>query len=275
MYSKAEVTNFIQTYGALILSIYAIVQVWAIALWKRFIWKGKVVIFETGWIEVGFGGAGPLITLTGTLRAQRQDVFVQEVLLHLTRESDSNTFSLEWIAFKAPQIKIGDPTATTLELPSGINVRVDQPMRYSIVFCDKKLQSQINRKFSPIANEWKQFLFQRREKIQRAARNPNTTEDAIAEQYLAEFMKTSEITQAALKFQEGTNWLQSGIYQIKMEVKASSPDKTFSEEWMFSLDQELSDGLRANSLATLKELCLGKLEYFTASLEYIKKENLR
>lgn len=272
MYSKAEVTNFIQTYGALILSIYATIQVWAIALWKK-LRKGKIDIFETGWIEVGFAGFGPIITLTGTFRARRKDVFVQEVAIYLTRESDDATFALGWIAFKAPQIKLGDPMATTVELPSGINVRVDQPMRYSIVFCDKKIQSQINRKFSSVFNEWKQLLLQKREKTQRALRNPNTTEDTLAEQYFTEFVKTSEATQSALEFHAKTNWLQSGMYRIKVEVKASSPDKTFSEEWMFSLDDELSSGLRANSLATLRELCLGKVEYYTANLEYIKKES--
>src|SRR4051812_27999859 len=115
MDSKSEIISFIQTYGALILSIYAIVQVWAIALWKK-LRKGKIEIFETGWIEVGFAGFGPMITLTGTLRAERKDVFVQDVSISITRDSDGTTFILEWIAFKAPQIKIGDPMATTVEL---------------------------------------------------------------------------------------------------------------------------------------------------------------
>ena len=272
MYSKTEVTNFIQTYGALILSIYAITQVWAIALWKK-LRKGTIIIFESGWIEAGFAGFGPIITLTGTLRAERKDVFVQDISIKITRESDGAAFTLGWIAFKAPQIKIGEPLATTVELPSGINVRMDQPKRYSIVFCDRKVHGQINRKLIPVLNEWKQFLVQRREKIQRALRNPSTTEDALVERYFEEFIKTSGDTQSVLEFHANTNWLQSGEYRIKMEVKSSSPEKVFSEEWMFSLDDELSNGLRANSLATLRELCLGKIEYYTASLEYIKSKN--
>lgn len=272
MYLKAEITNFIKTYGALILSIYAVIQVWAIALWKK-VRKGKIVIFETGWIEVGFAGFGPIVTLTGTLRAERKDVFVQDVSVYLTRESDGAKFALGWIAFKAPQIKIGDPMATTVELPSGINVRMDQPMRYSIVFCDKKVQAQINRKLNPIFNDWKHFLVQRLEKTQKALRNPNMTEDALAEQYFTEFTRTSEKTQSALEFHTSTNWLQSGMYRIKMVVRSSSPDQTFSEEWKFSLDDELANNLRGNSLATLRELCLGKIEYYNANLEYIKNES--
>ena len=206
MNSKSEITNFIQTYGALILSIYAIVQVWAIAVWKK-LRKGKIEIFETGWIEVGFIGFGPIITLTGTLRAERKDVFVQDVSVYVTRDSDETTFTLGWVVFKAPQIKIGDPMATTVELPSGINVRMDQPVRYCIVFCDKRVQSQINRKLAPVVNDWKEFLLQRREKIQRALRNPNTTEDALLEQYFTEFVKTSNVAQSALKFHAETNFV--------------------------------------------------------------------
>lgn len=127
-------------------------------------------------------------------------MFVQDVSIYLTRETDGAWFELEWIAFKAPQIKIGDPMATTVELPSGINVRMDQPMRYSIVFCDKKVQSQINRKLSPVFNEWKQFLLVKRDKTQRALRNPHMTEDALVEQYFTEFTKTSKPTQSALEF---------------------------------------------------------------------------
>jgi hypothetical protein len=270
MFFEGEGKNFIQTYGSLILAIYAIIQVWLIALWKKFIWTGKIVIFEMGWIEVGFAGFGPIITLSGTLKAERKDVFVQDINIHITRESDGAKFKLEWLAFKSPQIKLGDPMAMTVEVPSGINVRLDQPMRYSIVFCDKKVQVQINRKLTPVVNEWKQFLLQRRDKIQRALKNPNTTEDALLEQYFTEFLNTSEVTQSALEFHAGTNWLQSGMYNIKMEVKTSSPEKTFSEAWRFSLDDEFSNGLRGNSLATLRELCLGKIEYYTVSLEYIK-----
>lgn len=270
MYFDGDSKNFIQTYGSLILAIYAIVQVWLIALWKKFIWTGKIAIFETGWIEVGFAGFGPMITLSGTLKAERKDVFVQDVSIYTVRESDGAKFKFEWLAFKAPQIKIGDPMATTVEVPSGVNVRIDQPMRYSIVFCDKKVQVEINRKLYPVVNEWKQFLLQRQDKIQRARRNPNTTDDALLEQYFAEFLKTSEVAKSALEFHAGTNWLQSGTYSINMEVKTSSPDKTFSEVWRFSLDDEYSNGLRGNSLAILRELCLGKVEYYTVSVAYIK-----
>lgn len=272
MYLQTEGSNFIQTYGALILSIFAIIQVWVIALYKR-LKRGKILIFKTGWIEVGFGVFGPLITLTGTFRAQRKDVFIQEAALHLTRVSDGATFALDWLAFKSPQIKIGDPTATTFEIPSALNVRVDQPTRYSIVFCDKKIYAQNIRRLTPIPQEWKQFIVENGEKIQRALKRGGTTEDALAEQYFTGFLETSEAAQSALKLQESTNWLESGMYRIKIAVKALSPDRTYSEEWMFSLDNELSEGLRGNSLATLRDICLTKIEYFTANLEYIKEES--
>lgn len=72
------------------MSIYAILQVWAIAVWKK-LRKGKIQIFETGWIEVGFISFGLIITLTGTLRAERKDVFVQEVSVSVTRDSDDTS----------------------------------------------------------------------------------------------------------------------------------------------------------------------------------------
>jgi|GEM_PF-1625752 len=270
MYSKAEVIDFIKTYGALILSVIAIVQVWVIALVKKYR-KGKIDIFETAWIEIGLAGFGPAINLNGTLRAHRKDVFVHEVSLHLIRESDGAAFQLGWIAFKAPQMKIGDPMATTVELPSGIIVREGQPFRYSIVFCDKQVFASLQRQLSLVLNEWKQFVEERQAKIQKALKTTN--ENSLSEQLFREFVQASETVQSTLDFHESVNWWKAGKYRIRMDVKASSPDKTFSEEWAFLLDEESCEKLRANTMATLREVCLGKLEYFSVNADYMPTGN--
>jgi hypothetical protein len=264
MVSKAEVTTFIQTYGALTLAIYAIVQVWVIALWKRI--SGKLTIFETGGVDLGFGGFGPAITLTGTFRAERKDMFIRKVDLRVVREVDNATFALEWLAFKAPEIKIGDPTATTFEVPSGINVLVSQPKRYSIVFCDKKIQNTLNRQLIRVSQEWRRFLLGKQQSIQRALKN--STEAEVLESCFAEFVTTT-VSQTALEMLTASNWLRSGSYKITMETRTASPDKTFRKEWRYFLDDQLRLGLEGNALAVLRELCLGKLEYFYASLEFV------
>lgn len=273
MISQPEITTFIQTYGALILATYAIVQVWAVAIGKKFIWKGKVTIFETGGIEIGFGH-GVLLTLTGTFKAERKDIFIQEVKASIVREHDDTEFGLSWLAFKAPQIKINDPTATTLEVPSGINVRLDQPVRYSIVFCDKPLQNRISRKLHTIYGEWNAFLSKNKENILREVRNKRS-QGEIEEDYFSKFLEKSQITVDYLDFHKSLNWLVPGFYRVKMEVKTSDPNKSFFEEWSFFLDEELSVKFQDNSIATLKEICLAKREYFIATLDYLSPNEIK
>jgi hypothetical protein len=146
---------------------------------------------------------------------------------------------------------------------------MDQPLCYSVIFCNKQILAQINRQLSPVLNEWKQFLMKKEEKILKSLGKTGVTEAMILEQFFNEFVNTSGLFQPALSFHESTNWWEAGKYRIRMDVKVSSPDKTFSEEWSFLLDEESCLNLRANTMATMKEMCMGINEYFFVNAEYI------
>jgi len=68
---KQNLLTFFKENGILLLAIYGVVQVWIIALWKKYIKKGKIRIFETGSLEIGYSAFGPTIAVNGTLRALR------------------------------------------------------------------------------------------------------------------------------------------------------------------------------------------------------------
>lgn len=270
MYLLAENSGFIATYGALILAVFAIVQVWIIALWKKFIWTGKIDILNSGWIEIGFSGWGPTISLNGSLRARRKEVFVKDISLSVTRESDGANLDLQWAAFKSPQIKLGDPTSTTVELPSGVNVRTDQPLRYSYVFCNKTILSQIQRRLAPIQAECKEYGQSKQDKILRALSKSNAVQAIVLEQIFEEYIDTSEIFEPVLRFHESTNWWEVGKYRLRINVNASIPDKIFSKEWSFVLDEDACSSLKENSMATMREICTGRVDHFIFSAEYIE-----
>lgn len=125
---------FLRDYGTLVLAAFAVVQVWLIAVWKHFVLSGRLGIFKTGRLEVGYSTFGPTVALNGTLRAERKTLFVREISLTVTRERDGSSHRFEWTAFRSTQLRIGSSDPVTLELPAGFNVSPEQPYRYHIFF---------------------------------------------------------------------------------------------------------------------------------------------
>lgn len=73
-----------------IVSFFLIVQVRLIALWKRYMKKGQINLYETGTVEIGYSTFGPTIGINGTLRAWNKDVFVRSIDLMVVREKDKS-----------------------------------------------------------------------------------------------------------------------------------------------------------------------------------------
>lgn len=271
MQSSSGLTGFIQTYGSLILAIYAILQVWAVALWKKYVRKGILTIFEMGKIQVGFGPT-PMITLNGTFKTDRKDVFLYEIKVVVTRERDGSAYNLDWLAFKAPTIKVGDPTATTLEVPSGISVRLDQPYRYSIIFCNLKSHFAADPQLLRVKNAWKTYLQNNLASIQQEIQK-GELEGIVVERYFIRFAENSPEVKSLADFMESVRWLEEGDYRLKMEIKAAEVPKGFFEEWKFRLDKGQSEGLTNNFIALLNEVCFERYDqYYSAIADYMKTD---
>ena len=55
--------------GPWIVGFAALVQVWVIALWKK-LRKGKIDLYESGSVEIGYSGLGPSVALTAAIPAE-------------------------------------------------------------------------------------------------------------------------------------------------------------------------------------------------------------
>ena len=74
----SSATGSISNIGPWIISGLALIQVWIVALWKKFR-KPVVEIHQSGAIEIGYGSFGPSIGILGTLRTLHKDVFVRNI----------------------------------------------------------------------------------------------------------------------------------------------------------------------------------------------------
>ncbi|HLQ35583.1 MAG TPA: hypothetical protein VK457_23090 [Chloroflexota bacterium] len=120
----------------MIIAVVALVQPWARALWRLLFQRAQVDIYETGSISVGFGQAGPLLALQGTLRAVHRDVFVREVHVRLTNLRDHSQHQFQWATFWPTTTFLGGAAGTYMEIPAGFMLTVAQPHRYNIQFMD-------------------------------------------------------------------------------------------------------------------------------------------
>ena len=255
--------------GPWIISAIALIQVWIIALWKKFVWTANLSIFKTGLLEVGYSNFGPTLAINGTLRAHRKNIFVREISITVTRDSDGSTHELVWTAFRSPQLRFAHTDPITLELPSGFNIQPDHPYRYHIFFSDYKTQTEIVPTLNDVINEWREYIVSHQDKINKIIHDTGFSEDVVIGQiYSDEFVSKSEAWQRAWDLLNRKIYWENGNYRMLMNVKTSSPDKSFSEEWVFSIDKATFDNLQLNAIATLRELCIRKIDYYFAYLEY-------
>jgi hypothetical protein len=249
-----SVNDFLKTYGTLIVAGYAVIQVWIIALWKKYFRKGKLSIFKTGQIEIGYSNFGPAIALAGTLRAEFKPVFISEISLKLIRLKDTSTHKLEWTAFRSSQLRTSKEPIS-LDLPSSFNVSLEQPHRYNIFFSDRKVQNELTPFLNSTSEEWNKFITS---KIVLTA-SPNTIltpRGLIERKDFDEFTRSNNSFHDAWDQLQRKNYWEEGEYQVTMAISAPSFPKEFAETWKFTLSKQQSENLRLNSVVTLNELCL-------------------
>lgn len=127
--------------GPWIVSVLALVQVWLIAAWRR-LRKGKIQIHESGTIEIGYGSFGPTIALIGTLRCLHKDVFVDRIVLQVTRVKDNAEHYLNCHAFRPNSIPLSQANPPSFEVASSFLVTTTDAHKYNIFFVDNEFMAE-------------------------------------------------------------------------------------------------------------------------------------
>lgn len=270
MQEQHSITDFLKTYGTLMLATYGVIQVWLIALWKRLFRNGTLTVFKTGQIELGYSNYGPTIALSGTLRAEHKDVFVSEISIGLVKERDSSVHKFEWAAFRSIQLPLYANDKVSIELPSSFNVRVHQPHRYHIFFSDRTVQAELSPMLNQVRTDWQRYVAGRYEELLSAPQLGQSSPDVLLRQWHdADFSRSSESYNRAWDMLQRKNYWESGNYTLTLLMKTSPGKKEYQQKWSFTINNAQSEDLRLNSIATLQELCVGTLGYHFAYVEYL------
>lgn len=256
-------TDFLKQYGILLIAIYGVIQIWLIAIWKNYIRKGTIIIFKSGKLEIGFSNFGPTLAINGTLGAEHKDVFVSDIYMKVKRCKDNSTHKFNWTALRPNQLTLGASTPITLEIPSAFIVKPDVPYKFHIFFADRETQNEIQPYLTKVITEWNDFVLGEQKTILKLMKDYTTSRDlAIEHLYDNEFSKNSKAFNEAWDVMNRNNYWEPGVYEIDLIVNSHKPSTEFKDNFKFELSEGAFKNLRLNSIATLREICTGKANYF-------------
>jgi len=244
--------DFIKSFGTLILAIYGIIQVWIMALWKKYARIGKIDIYETGTIEIGYSTFGPTIGLNGTMRALNKDIFVKSIDLMVVREKDKSQHVFRWIAFRPPKIDLAGSQPILMEIPSGFLISPNSPHRFNIVFNDNDLFEDIRHIFNNYITEWYKVV----ERLTEIRPSPSGVfqPEIVAQQaaIIEEFRRSKIYLDTYTALDRKCYW-ETGDYSLTINVRTSKPDKVFTNNYHFSINEADSKNLKLNVITILEE----------------------
>jgi hypothetical protein len=240
--------------GPWILSAVALLQVWVIAIVRRFR-KGFVEIHESDNIQVGYGAPGLSLVLKGTLRVTRQDVFLKRIDAKVTRAKDSATYVLRWANFLSGTRIANSSPNQGLEPVWSFPIKPTDIYRYHVFFTDPSEVAERQGKLDLLAERWGTFVRKKLEEAESAIAAPRALQNpALSEAFFDEFQASPFVRAIAQEIDRAMLW-QSGDYRLEMVALCSDPERSFAKSWDFRLTEEDINNLRANTLALLRQRC--------------------
>lgn len=238
---------------AVVASGVAIAQPWAIGLWKRYLRRGTITPYVTGFIELGFAEYGPTIAIDGTLRALHKDVFVKAIEVGLTKHRDQSKHTFEWLAFRSHRASVAgasDP-AGFVEAASGFMVTPNTPHRVCIVFSDVDTRQLIQEQLASATGRF--WEYRRSEPFQLLDQRFLLDDDQVLQllKNLQEQYQKDAIRVDAYSAINRICYWEAGKYEVEIRVHSARPDQTFTEKWTIEVTEEQAKQLRFNVINML------------------------
>lgn len=231
--------DFLKQYWTQIIATLALIQPWLISLCKRFLKKGKIDIYPSGSIEIGFSDFGPTIAIQGTLLATNKDVFINNIQLKIRKLKNNEEHKFDWVAFRSPQINIGQSSPQTIEWPASFIVSASRPHRYVIVFSDIETMNEIRVLIEGCIRE-AQMVVQKYPHLLEATLGRVSYADALEEYGKSQaYQKAYDVISRLLYWEKGD-------YELLIIVNADKPQKVFKSLYKFTLTEQDFESLRLN-----------------------------
>lgn len=241
--------------GPWVLSFLALVQVWILEAWRK--WRTGKIEIHANQIEVAYGAIGPAFSIFGTLRCLRNDVFVEEVRAELIRERDNARHSFTWLAVRPTTISLTGDNQDELEIASAFQVNGGRSKKFGFLFHEERFREEHQPMLEELEQEWVEFYREESEQIIEEANRNNqqiTDYSALSQHIFNTFVDDGHTTDEYTELDRACYW-EEGDCRVVLKVDASSPDKVFEKEFLFSLSEREAESLRNNATVAIRETC--------------------
>lgn len=263
--------QLLKDYGGHILGFLGLAQVWVIAFWRRFFSRGRLAVYETAAIEIGFSAFGPTVNLLGTLRARDKDVFVQRMRVRVVRAHDRAEHTFTWRAFRPSTVTLGAGAPLALEVAGSFLVSTAAPRQYNVFFASAVFAAQYEPQIQPLRDAWRAFLEEqlRRANVDPALQLPRLLENpALLADQFNEFIRAGHATGLHAAISNGFFW-HAGDYHLDFMIDTESQAEATSRRWRFTISAQDEQNLRLNVVTLIRELCYLPVVYNFAYKEYV------
>lgn len=186
--------EFLDKYLAHTIAFIALVQVWLIAAWRRWILKGSIEFYPSASVEIGFSTFGSTISVPGTLRAKNKHVFVTQMRLRVVRENDKAEHTFSWRAFKANTFDTTTGTHKNIELASGFTIALADPRPINVFFASESFAHSYASEASALQAAWVAFGNKKELKWDPASTRVSLTRNSCSRCSMNSPRRTSQLT---------------------------------------------------------------------------------
>lgn len=262
--------DFLKDYGGHLLGFLALLQVWVIALWKRFLQKGSVEVYPAAAIELGYGDFGPSVSLIGTVRAHSRGVFIDKMTIRIVRVRDRAEHEFIWRAFRPNSIPIGAGSGLSIAFATSFLLMPDNPREYNVFFASLSFATDYAPQVAPLQAAWVRFIQSKLGPIndpqgaQVAAilRDPN-----LSGIFFDDFVTQPEPGKLIQSLTQDLFW-RVGQYELGLVIHCAHPARDLRRSWKFSVGERDEEVLRLNVITLIRQLCSLPTNYTYVYKEY-------
>jgi hypothetical protein len=219
-----------------VIAVVALVQPWIRGIGRKLF--GNIEIYETGAIEIGYGGFGGTVGLHGTLRAKWCDFFVSSSFAKVERLADHSQHHFDWGLFRAVKGTIKGTGDETVELPAGFILHESEPHRFNIQFHDNALQQEVQSVLTKLDTAWREGRGQAIADV-RGTKQILAAIEVYNKTSFDEFGSQPICNEIHTALRNLCYW-SAGEYKLTLTFSTATPTRTFSREWFFTLtDQDI------------------------------------
>jgi hypothetical protein len=238
----------IYEWGTLAVAVIALVQPWGVWIYRKYLRPGKLELYKTGSLEIGFSLFGPTIAFIGTLRALNHDAFVEEVTAKVIRVKDKAEHDFRWIAFRPASIDITGRAPIEMEFASSFLVTPNSPRRLNILFNDERQLQDMTPTIQKYIAEWHKCAYGDTTSGANKVFDPSSDQKSeCVNKFKQETISAETYGSLLSKF-----YWEPGNYSLSIEAVVAKPNGPMIRRYDFQVTEGDSEGLKLNIISMLQ-----------------------